>query len=83
MENATEALLIAGGTFIAIIIISLLAYSFNNASYIPQEQVTEQDIGKLAEWNAEWEAYDKKMLYGTSGFSSFFPLNYLNNQLKN
>ena len=64
MDNATDALMIAGGILIAILVISLFMYMFNNAKIIPAEEISQDEIDRLARWNAEWEAYNKKLLYG-------------------
>ncbi len=64
MDNATEALTIAGGVLLAILVISLFMYMFNNAKIIPAEEISQDEIDRLARWNAEWEAYNKKLLYG-------------------
>lgn len=65
MENASKALLIAGGVLIAILIISVLVVTINiiNSNQKAKEQaiVTKQ----LVEFNQKWEAYNKKALYGT------------------
>ena len=64
MENASEALLIAGGILLTILTLSLLVYMFNNISTIGTTQAQLQEEQRLSEWNAEWEAYNKKLLYG-------------------
>lgn len=65
MENASKALLIAGGVLIAILIISVLVVTINiiNSNQKAKEQaiVTKQ----LVEFNQKYEAYNKKALYGT------------------
>ena len=65
MENASQALIIAGGILLAILTISLLVYAFGNASTIFNAQDKEKEAQRLAEWNAEWEAYNRQLLYGT------------------
>lgn len=64
MENASEALLIAGGILLAILTITLLVYMFGNLNTIgsADAEITEQE--RLNAWNAEWEAYNKRLLYG-------------------
>ena len=64
MENATQALLIAAGILFGILTISVFVYMFNNVSEIRQAQYTREEEARLAEWNAEWEAYNKQLLYG-------------------
>lgn len=64
MENASKALLIAGGVLIAILIISVLVVTINiiNSNQKTREEAlaTEQ----LVEFNQKYEAYNKKALYG-------------------
>lgn len=65
MENASKALLIAGGVLIAILIVSVLVVTLNivNSNQRTREKAlaTEQ----LAEFNQKYEAYNKKALIGT------------------
>lgn len=65
MENASKALLIAGGVLIAILIVSVLVVTLNivNSNQKTREKTlaTEQ----LAEFNQKYEAYNKKALRGT------------------
>lgn len=65
MENASKALLIAGGILIAILILSVLVVTINiiNSNQKAQEKAlaTEQ----LVKFNQKYEAYNKKALYGT------------------
>lgn len=69
MENAAKALLIAGGIAIALIIISLLVYSANKISEIGEINQKEAEVKQLAEFNAEYEAYNKKLMYGAEVLS--------------
>lgn len=65
MENASKALLIAGGVLIAILILSVLVVTINIIS--SNQKAKEQAIvtKQLVEFNQKWEAYNKKVLYGT------------------
>ena len=65
MENASKALLIAGGVLIALIIIALFLAMFNNMSNIQKEQEEQTKMEQLAAFNSEFEAYNKKVMYGT------------------
>ncbi len=65
MENASEALLIAGGILLAILTITAFVLMFNNVATIEGAQAREAEAKRLAKWNAEWEAYNKRLLYGT------------------
>lgn len=64
MENATEALIISGAILIAVILFGLLVFAFSNASNLQRQESKEQDVEALARWNAEWESYNRKILYG-------------------
>ena len=64
MENASKALLIAGGVLIAIIIITMFIMMFSRLSNIQKDQEEQTKIEQLAAFNAEFEAYNKKVMYG-------------------
>ncbi len=64
MENASTALLIAGGILLAILSITMLVYAFDSLATLGNAAAEKEDAQRLAEWNAEWEAYNKTILYG-------------------
>lgn len=69
MENASKALVIAGGILLAILTISLLFLLLSN---INSSKMTEEEklaAKQLQEFNQQWEAYNKKVLYGTDVIS--------------
>lgn len=64
MENATKALLISAGVLIAIMVISALVLMFDRISKVSQ---TEQDAlvaQQLTEFNREYEAFNRRDLWG-------------------
>lgn len=65
MENASQALLIAGGVLLGIITITLLITMFSTISTMGNANTAKADAERLAAWNSEWEAYNKRLLYGT------------------
>ena len=65
MENASKALLIAGGVLIALIILSMFLVMFNNISNIQKEQEEQTKLEQIEAFNLEYEAYNKKIMYGT------------------
>ena len=65
MENASKALLIAGGVLIALIILAMLLAMFNSISNIQKEQEEQTKIEQIAAFNSDFEAYTKKVMYGT------------------
>jgi len=64
MENATKALLIAGGILIALIIISAAAMVYMNAREFEEQQNSLKKIEQVQKFNQEYEAYNKKELRG-------------------
>lgn len=69
MENASKALVIAGGILLAMLTISLLFLLLSN---INSSKMTEEEklaAKQLQEFNQQWEAYNKKVLYGTDVIS--------------
>lgn len=65
MENASKALLIAGGIFLALLIVSVMMYMSNSITEIGEAQENRRAAEQLAAFNAEYEAYNKKLMYGT------------------
>lgn len=65
MENASKALLMAGGVLIAIIILSLIVYIGTTTGRLAKAQ-DERTLAEQTEaFNKEYEAYYKKKMYGT------------------
>lgn len=64
MENASKALLMAGGILLAIITITIFSYMFSQISEM--KNVTDTDTSKeeLIAYNQAFEAYNKKLMYG-------------------
>ena len=65
MENATKALIIAGGILLAIITISILLYSFNNISLFQDSKRDMEELQQINRYNQEYESYNKKVMFGT------------------
>lgn len=69
MENASKALVMAGGILIALLIIGLLVYSFGTISgYFSSEQDVEA-AEQLKVFNDQYESYNRKLLRGTDVIS--------------
>jgi len=64
LENAAKGLMIAGSVLIAIMIIGLLFYFFNNLKQVLIEQQAQRQQEQTAKFNAEYESYDKPIMYG-------------------
>ena len=69
MENAAKALGIAGGVLIALVIAASLLYTFNRMSQIPEQQNYSKELEQLTEFNEQFEAYQKKLMYGVDVIS--------------
>lgn len=65
MENAAKALLIAGGVLIAIIIITMFIIMYTRVADIQHKQEEQKELEQLTAFNAEYEAYNKKIMYVT------------------
>lgn len=64
MENASKAILIAGGILMAVIIMSVLVYSFGSMNgYFNEEQIGEK-AEQLTAFNQQYESYHRKLLRG-------------------
>lgn len=64
MENASKALLMAGGILIAILVIAVLARTFNNVSIFQKSQLTEEEARQLQEFNEQYTKYVGQYVYG-------------------
>lgn len=64
MENAAKALLIAGGVLIAIILISMFLLMYNRMASIQKTQEQKKEMEQLSAFNAQYEAFNKKLMYG-------------------
>lgn len=65
MENASKALLMAGGVIIAILIIGLVTYMFNGSSRLKKASEDTELVQQIAAFNKEYEAYNRKLMRGT------------------
>lgn len=65
MENASKALLMAGGILIALLILVLLVYSFGTMSGFFNSEEKKEEAEQLKLFNDQYEAYNRKLLRGT------------------
>ena len=65
MENASKALLMAGGMLIAVLTIALVVYVFNviSSNYKTQDDI--ELVEQITAFNQEYESYNRKLLRGT------------------
>ena len=64
MENATKALIIAGGMLIAMLITGLLVWGFGQIRSVQQEQVDQDVIQEITDFNERFEAYNRTTVRG-------------------
>ena len=64
MENASKALIIAGGVLVAVLIISILAYMWVNVSSFHETLDDNKMYERVLEFNKQFESYNKQLLRG-------------------
>ena len=63
MDNATKAILISGGILLALVTLSLMVAMFGNIQRMEEAKDSKEVQAEINNWNAEWEAYNKKVMY--------------------
>ena len=69
MENASKALLIAGGILLAMLVAAMLVLLNNNIQTLRTAQSDKTFHEQLVAFNMQYEAYNKKIMYGTDVIS--------------
>ena len=69
MENASKALIIAGGILLALFIITVTLYMILYVRTIRQAEEAKKEIEQLHTFNQSYEVYDRKLLYGAEVIS--------------
>ncbi len=64
MENVSKAMLIAGGMLITILVLSLVAFGWNQLSKYQNSRQQSTKLQQLYEYNKEFESYNKKVIHG-------------------
>ena len=84
MENASKALLMAGGILIALLVIGALVLMFNQVGSYEKAQDSSKKNSQLAEFNLEFERYlDDKGITGADVISLINKVIDYNNKAKN
>lgn len=65
MENASKALIMAGGILIALLVISLLVFSFGNIKEYMFSRDNIDEAEQISEFNKQYDVYYRDNLYGT------------------
>lgn len=69
MENASKALLMAGGILIAVLTIALVIQVFSSISHNYKAQDDIEAVEQITAFNKEYESYNRKLLRGTDVIS--------------
>lgn len=69
MENSSKALYMAGSLLIALLVVSLLVYTFNNLGGVQKEKDKIEMEEDIIKFNREYEAFNKKLMYGVDVIS--------------
>ena len=64
MENASKALIMAGAVLIALVVISLLVFFFNNLRNIQNINLSTEQVEQAAEFNKQYDVYARDV-YGS------------------
>ena len=64
MENASKALINAGGMLIAMLIVGLLVWGFGRIRETQQTQVDQESIQEITDFNERFEAYNRTTVRG-------------------
>ena len=65
MENASKALVMAGGILIAIMVLVALMFMVQNTASYKSEMEEQQMLQQITNFNKEYESYQKSLLRGT------------------
>ena len=65
MENASKALIMAGGILIALLVLGALLLMFNQVSMYQRSQSDLEDVSQLSDFNEQFTRYARNDLVGT------------------
>lgn len=82
MENAADAIKIAGELLIGLLLISLLVFVFNKISSVEKEKDQQELIAQTTAFNNKFNAFNKTSMYGTD-LISVLGLAYATNKSAN
>lgn len=82
MENAADALKLAVGVMIALMLASLIVYVFTYMNNLEETRTQAEFIQQVAAFNSKFNAFEKSSMYGTD-LISVLGLAYANNMRAN
>ena len=65
MENATKALEMAAGVLMALLVLGLIVFAYNNVASLKNTQQDATKIEQSTDFNKDYEAYNKEGIYGS------------------
>lgn len=69
MENASRAIIIAGGMLMAVLVTSLIIYGLNNLRSYQNTQDSAKRVEQITEFNKPLEAFNKRVVSGSDMIS--------------
>lgn len=69
MENASKALLIAGGVLLALLIIVVLLRTYSGISSFQKTKLSQEEAQQIEEFNKQYTKYLGQYVYGTEVIS--------------
>lgn len=64
MENASKALIIAGGILLALLTLAILMFTWRTMGDTVKADDTQKNIEQITKFNAQYTSYQKRALYG-------------------
>ena len=64
MENASKALIIAGGILLALMTLTLLVYGLTTTTRISEANDEAKKLEEIENFNSEYLAYNRRVMYG-------------------
>ena len=80
MENASKALMIAGGVLVAILLISLIVFYRSQISGLMEAKDSVQEFEQISEFNKQFDVYYRDKVYGSEILSLVNKINDYNDK---
>ncbi len=64
MENASKALMIAGGVLVAIMVLSLAIFGYSKIRHYQEEKDASKKLEQVVEYNKKFDSYNKGVVTG-------------------
>ena len=70
MENSTKALIMVANLMLAVMVLTVIVYFFQNMRALPEQQEQAKKVEEIRKFNLEYEVFDKKLMYGVDVISA-------------